>query len=294
MSYPYVILIYHMTSLIKSSQDIKNVIAKSDKPLALIPTMGSLHAGHISLIKAAKSECKTTIVYIFVNPLQFGPSEDFNQYPRSLEIDIKKCTENEVDIVFAPEISDIYSDMEETKNNLIVPPPELANILCGKSRQGHFSGVATVIKRFFEIIEPDYAYFGEKDLQQIYIIKWLVKEFNLPVTIKSCPTIREDSGLAYSSRNKYLDDNQKKIAAGLYKSLKLAKGNSRTGFFTVSKSILESLIMLSHFPEIKVEYFEARDKVTLAKVPDDTKHGFYYFIAAKFGNVRLIDNIEVT
>ena len=283
-----------MTSLIKSIQDIKNVIAKSERPLALVPTMGSLHAGHISLIKAAQAECKTTIVYIFVNPLQFGPNEDFNKYPRDLAGDLQTCKENNADFVFAPEINEIYPDMENIKKNPIKPPDELANILCGKTRHNHFSGVTTVIKRFLDIIEPDSVYFGEKDLQQLYIIKWLIKEFNLSATVKSCPTVRETTGLACSSRNKYLTSEQKTIAASLYKSLKLAKGNTRSGIFPVNKSILESLIFLSHFPEIKVEYFEARDKTSLVKVIDDnSKHGFYYLIAAKIGKVRLIDNIEI-
>ena len=282
-----------MTTLIKSIQDIKNVIAKSERPLALVPTLGSLHAGHISLIKAAKNECTTTIVYIFVNPLQFGPNEDFNKYPRNLKEDLKICEDNKIDFVFAPETNEIYPDIEKTKENLIKPPDELTKILCGKTRIGHFDGVATVIKRFIDIIEPDFIYFGEKDLQQLYIIKWLVKGFNLPVTIKSCPTVREPTGLAYSSRNKYLTPGEKIIAASLYKSLKLAKEHTRSGIFPVNKSILESLIVLSHFPEIKVEYFEARDKENLAKVNDNTQHGFYYLIAAKIGSVRLIDNIEV-
>ena len=284
----------YMTSLIKSIQDIKNVIAKSEKPLALVPTMGSLHAGHISLIQAAKNECKTTIVYIFVNPLQFGPNEDFNEYPRDLTGDLKICEENNVDFVFAPEANEIYPDIGGEKNNVIHPPAELENILCGKTRKSFFSGIATVIKRFIDIIEPDFIYFGEKDLQQLYVIRWLVKEFNLPVTVRQCPTVREATGLACSSRNKYLTSEERTIAASLYKSLKLAKGNTRSGIFPVNKSILESLILLSHFPEIKVEYFEARDKSNLAKVPEDTKHGFYYLIAAKIGKTRLIDNIEVT
>ena len=294
MLYSYVILNYdYMTSLIKSIQDIKNVIAKCAKPLGLVPTMGSLHAGHISLIKTAKSECKTTIVYIFVNPLQFGPNEDFNEYPRDLAHDLKTCEENNIDFVFAPEINEIYPDIEAAKRNLIKPPDNLVNILCGKTRKHHFGGVATVVKRFFEIIEPNFVYFGEKDLQQLYIIKWLVKEFNLPITIKSCPIAREHTGLAYSSRNEYLSSGEKIIAASLYKALKLAKENTRSGIFPSNKAILESLIFLSHFPEIKVEYFEAKDKTNLADVSIDIKRGFYYLIAAKIGNVRLVDNIEV-
>ncbi len=283
-----------MTLLIKSIKDIKDVIAKSERPLGLVPTMGSLHEGHISLIKAAKNDCKTTIVYVFVNPLQFGPNEDFDQYPRDLEKDLEICKQNNIDIVFAPEVSEIYPNLEDSKKNPIHPPKELTDILCGKTRIDHFSGVATVIKKFFEIIEPDFTYFGEKDLQQFYVIKWLVEKFNLPIKIKSCPTIRESTGLAYSSRNRYLTPEGKIVAASLYKALKLAKENTRSGIFSVNKSVLESLIFLSHFQEIKVEYFDARNKANLEKVSEDAKHNFYYLIAAKINNVRLIDNIEIT
>lgn len=279
-----------MTKLIKDIRDIKSIIKGSIRPVGFIPTMGALHAGHISLIQASKAECKTTVTSIFVNPLQFGPDEDFEKYPRDLKNDLKICEKNNVDYVFAPSEEEICSDL---KNNIITTPDELSTILCGKTRKNHFNGVATIVKKLFEVVEPDYGYFGEKDLQQLYIMKWLVKEFKLPVFPRACPIVREPSGLACSSRNKYLTEEQKLIAPDLYKSLKIAKQNTRSGIFTVSKSILESLVFLSQFNQIKVEYFEARSKETLEVVPDNVTKGFYYLLAARVGNVRLIDNIEV-
>lgn len=280
-----------MALLIKTIDDIKSELSKSSKPIGFVPTMGALHEGHISLIEAAKKQCITVVVSIFVNPLQFGPSEDFEKYPRDLENDLKICKENNVDIVFVPDENEIYPSCSDKE--LICPPENISGILCGKTRKDHFSGVAIVIKKLFDIICPDIAYFGKKDLQQLYIINWLVQEYNLPVKIVSCPTMREKNGLALSSRNKYLTSGQKDIAANLYKSLKLAKENTKLGIFTVHKAIIESLIFLSQIPEIKVEYFEAMDKENLSEVSEEKTNNFYYLIAARVNGVRLIDNIEV-
>ena len=282
-----------MTLQIKTISELKDKLKQCNTPLGLVPTMGALHEGHISLIKKAKEECKTVVVYVFVNPLQFGANEDFTTYPRDLESDLKICRKLAVDYIFTPTSEEIYPDLEEAKTNAIHPPEALRTILCGKTREGHFSGVATVIKRFIDIVQPHNIYFGEKDLQQLYVINWLIKKYNLPTTVKPCPTIRESSGLACSSRNQYLSKNEKLIAAALYKALKLAKQNTRSGIFTIKKAILESLIFLSQFPEIKVDYFEARNKEDLSLVADNLKNGFYYLIAAKINNTRLIDNIEV-
>ncbi len=282
-----------MTILTKSKQDIKEILKDQQEKVALVPTMGSLHAGHISLIKTARSECKTVVVSVFVNPLQFGPNEDFEKYPRELESDFKICEDNSVDIVFAPSVEEIYPSIKTANQETIIPPQELTSILCGKTRKDHFNGVATVVKQLFDIVSPGFAYFGEKDLQQLCVIRWLVKAFNINTVIKACPTIREPSGLAYSSRNKYLNDEQKSIASNLYKSLKLVKRNIRSGIFTVNKAILESLVFLSQFPEIKVEYFEARDKENLTLLEKSKTSSFYCLIAAKVSNVRLIDNIEI-
>ncbi len=279
-----------MSKLIKTVQEIKSVLVDSPRPLGFVPTMGALHDGHVSLIKAAKSECKTTVVSIFVNPLQFGPNEDFDRYPRNLEMDMDVCNGNKVEYIFAPEYSEIYPDKGKDR---IFPPTELVSDLCGKTRKNFFSGIATVVKKLFDLLEPDYAYFGEKDLQQLYVIKWLVKKYNIPVVIKPLPIAREQNGLACSSRNNYLSDKEKEIASNIYKSLVLGKENMRSGFFNVSKAILESLVYLSQFPEIKTEYFEARGKINLGKINDEKNIDFYFLIAAHVGNVRLIDNIEV-
>ena len=280
-----------MTILTKSIKEVKELLSKANRPVGLVPTMGALHAGHISLINASKAENKTTVVSIFVNPLQFGPNEDLKSYPRDLEKDLEICKGHNVDIIFAPPNEEYYPD--EIKNNLIAPPEELTEKLCGKFRKGHFSGVATAVKRLFEIIQPDNSYWGQKDLQQYYIIQWLIEKFNSQIKTTLRPTVREPTGLAYSSRNTQLTENEKNIAAAIYKSLKLAKENTKSGIFSISKSVLESLIFLSQFPELKVEYFEARDKDRLEKVDDNKKNNLYYFIAVKINNVRLIDNIEV-
>lgn len=279
-----------MTTLLKTASDIKKALKNCEHDVGFVPTMGALHAGHISLLKTCKEECKTSIVSIFVNPLQFSPGEDFEKYPRTLDDDLKICRENNIDYVFAPEIKEIYLKENEEK---ITPPDSLTKMLCGLSRKDFFPGVATVVKKLLDIIQPDYAFFGEKDLQQLYTIRWLVKEFKLPVFIRGCPIIREKNGLACSSRNKYLSEKEKEIASNLYKSLQHARRNVKSGIFSANKASIESLIYLSQFPEIKVEYFEARAKDTLEKVSDTTLDGFYFLIAAKIGNVRLIDNIEV-
>ncbi|MBI2995263.1 MAG: pantoate--beta-alanine ligase [Candidatus Melainabacteria bacterium] len=282
-----------MTILIKTKKEIKDKLLELPKPIGLVPTMGALHAGHISLIQAAQTECKTVIVYIFVNPLQFGPDEDYEKYPRDLESDLKICEQNKVDIAFAPSVNEIYPEMDFNEET-ISPPVELTNILCGKTRVNHFNGVATVINKFFNIIQPDYAYFGKKDFQQLCVIKWLVHNYKHKTNIKACPTIREKSGLACSSRNKYLKKDELEIASNLYKSLKMAKANLISGMFSVQECVLESLVFLSQFLKIKVEYFEARQKDTLVKIKDNYElRDFHFFVAAKVGNVRLIDNIEI-
>lgn len=277
----------------KTIKEIQDSLKSEEQPIALIPTMGALHKGHISLIEKAKSECKTVVVYVYVNPLQFSPNEDFNSYPRDIESDIETCKGLGVDFLFTPESSEVFPDIEKEKKEVITPPHNFTSLLCGKSRKGHFEGVATVLKRFFEIIGPDKVYFGEKDRQQLYIVQWLIDEFKFPIELVSCPIVRDISGLALSSRNSYLNDDQIETAARIYKALEIGKVNIHSGIFTVKKALLESLVYLSNYPEVKVEYLEARDKDSLKEVDNDKKHDFYVFIAAKIGNVRLIDNIEV-
>lgn len=280
-----------MTELIKTVNDIKSKLSGSNKPVGFVPTMGALHEGHVSLIKIAKDECKTVVVSNFVNKLQFGPNEDYEKYPRDLDGDLKICSDNGIDVMFAPSHEEIYPGRNDVE--ILEPPERLSGILCGKTRVGHFTGVATVVNRLFDIVKPNTVYLGEKDLQQLYVIRWLINEKKLPIFIRPCLTIREPNGLACSTRNRYLTDKQKEIASNIYKSLKLAKQNVKSGMFTVPKAILESLVFLSQFPELKVEYFEARDKENLTEISDRKIKDFYFLTAVRIDGVRLIDNIEV-
>ena len=188
---------------------------KQGLSVGLVPTMGALHEGHLSLIKKSVETCDKTIVSDFVNPTQFCPSEDLEKYPRTLDEDIKLCEENGVDIVFAPSPKEMYgADTRLTNDFLtyVIPPFFYTNKLCGKSRVGHFDGVCTVVLKLFNIVQPDFAFFGQKDAQQLIIIKKMVEDLNIPVNIIPCPIVREESGLALSSRNKYLSDEGKKNA----------------------------------------------------------------------------------
>ena len=277
--------------LIKTVQEVKDLVVNCQRPLGFVPTMGALHAGHISLIKASVAECKTTLGSIFVNPLQFGPTEDFKIYPRDLQSDLRKCEENNVTVVFAPDENEIYPDLNYVER--ISPPKFLAEDLCGRTRKNFFYGIATVVKRLFDIVNPDIAYFGEKDLQQLYVIKWLVDEYKYNILVRPCSVVREKNGLACSSRNNYLTIEQKEIASNLYKSLHLARKNIKSGIFSPDQAVLESLVFLSRFSEIKVEYLEIRDKNDLKKASSGKTSRIYLLIAAKIGGVRLIDNIEI-
>ncbi|MBQ7127297.1 pantoate--beta-alanine ligase, partial [bacterium] len=199
--------------------------------VGLVPTMGALHAGHLSLIKKAKTECDKVVVSVFVNPIQFGPSEDFDKYPRTLENDMKLCDENDVDIVFAPTPSEMYGDNRLSNDCLtyVCPPYFYVDKLCGKSRVGHFDGVCTVVMKLFNIVQPDCAFFGQKDAQQVIIIKKMVEDLNIPIQIIRCPIVREESGLALSSRNKYLSDVGKKDALVLSQILNNIKACYKRG-----------------------------------------------------------------
>ena len=190
--------------------------------IGLVPTMGALHAGHKSLIDKSVQKCDKTVVSIFVNPIQFCPGEDLEKYPRTLEADEKICNDAGVDIIFAPTPIEMYGEGNIMSNDLltyVIPPFFYVNKLCGKSRVGHFDGVCTVVNKLFNIVQPDFAFFGEKDRQQLIIIKKMVKDLNIPVKVIPCPIIRESTGLALSSRNKYLSDEDKKEALALSKIL---------------------------------------------------------------------------
>ncbi len=257
--------------------------------VGFVPTMGALHVGHQSLIDRARRENALVIVSIFVNPLQFGPTEDLDRYPRQLEIDEALCETAGVDVLFLPTpesmgIRDILTQ--------VIPPPLMMSRLCGKTRPGHFQGVATIVTKLLNIIQPDRAYFGEKDAQQLAIIHRIVTDLNLPVDVVGCPTLRADSGLAHSSRNQYLSATGKAQAAVIYRSLKQAQAVVASGE-THSSAILAAVVReLATVPEFQLEYLELVDPQTLQSI--EIVDGIVLIaIAGKIENTRLIDNITI-
>ena len=261
--------------------------------VGLVPTMGALHAGHKSLIDKSVAKCDKTVVSVFVNPIQFCPGEDLDKYPRTLEADEKLCTDSGVDIVFAPSPKEMYGEDTIMSNDFltyVIPPFFYTNKLCGKSRVGHFDGVCTVVNKLFNIVQPDFAFFGEKDRQQLIILKKMVHDLNIPVEIIPCPIVREESGLALSSRNKYLSENGKKEALVLSKILNNIKTCYNKGIKDV-KALTEtaySFINDNH----SLEYLEFRDKDNLEE-KEIADGNTIVFIALRVENVRLIDNIEL-
>lgn len=258
------------------------------KKVGFVPTMGALHIGHISLIKAAKKKCNFIVVSIFVNPTQFGPSEDFKKYPRPVKSDLAICRKAGVDVVFAPAAKQIYPGENLTWVNV----EKLTEQLCGRFRQGHFRGVTTVCAKLFNIVAPDIAFFGQKDAQQAIIIKKMVADLNMPLKIVVCPTIRESSGLAISSRNQYLTEQEKKDATCIYKSLEESRKMVNSGI-TDSKIIITGIHkVLKQISSIKIEYVSIVDAETLQGLKKITGK-VLIAVAVKIGSTRLIDNILV-
>ncbi len=259
--------------------------------VGLVPTMGALHAGHLSLIEQAKNQNKIVIVSIFVNPLQFAPTEDFQQYPRQLEQDRQLCEQVGVDAIFAPTAAEMgiisTTDSELTQ---VVPPASMTSVLCGRSRIGHFQGVATIVTKLLNLIQPERAYFGEKDAQQLAIIQRLVEDLKLPVQIVPCPIVRESSGLAYSSRNQYLTPEQKEQAQVLYRGLGKAKNLFNLGERDRTPLINAVKLEIATVPAFQVEYLELVDPTTLIPLDKIAETGLLA-IAARINSTRLIDNI---
>ena len=259
--------------------------------VGIVPTMGALHEGHLSLIKKAKETCDKVVVSVFVNPIQFGPSEDFDKYPRTLDKDMELCNSVGVDLVFAPTPKEMYGEGNRLSNDTLTyvcPPFFYVNKLCGKTRVGHFDGVCTVVLKLFNIVQPDYGFFGQKDAQQVIIIKKMVKDLNVPIEIIQCPIVREESGLALSSRNKYLSEEGKKDALVLSQILKNIKACYQKGITDVSalKETAYSYLTDKH----DMEYLEILDRNTLEEKPNADRESIA-LIACRVEGVRLIDNI---
>lgn len=281
--------------IIHTVAELRNAL-QSQTGVALVPTMGNLHAGHIHLATLAKQHAQCVVVSIFVNPLQFGANEDLASYPRTLDADCEKLEAAGVDIVFAPNVQEMYPDFNAATNDLgqtmMISAPPIAKALCGASRPGHFDGVATVVMKLFNIVMPQTAVFGKKDFQQLFIIRELVRQFNLPIEIIAGETVREASGLAMSSRNGYLTPEQKSHASMLHTCLKEIVASVQQG--CVDYAALEQVTAktLDNNGWL-TDYISVRSARTLLPATQEDS-ALVVLAAAKIGNTRLIDNIEFT
>ncbi|MGE5703822.1 MAG: pantoate--beta-alanine ligase [Clostridia bacterium] len=268
-----------------------NPLRREGKRIGFVPTMGYLHAGHASLVRKAAEECDVVVMSIFVNPLQFGPTEDFSRYPRDLERDRSIAAEAGVSILFTPSVEEMYPGTMHTT----VSVSGLTAPLCGKSRPGHFDGVATVVSKLFHIVNPDAAYFGEKDAQQLAVIEQMVKDLSFPVDIRPCPIMREADGLAMSSRNVYLSEEERKQALVLSRSLNWARERVLQG--ESDPSVLGQGIVerISAMPLADIDYVEILSYPALEEITELTKgERFCMALAVKFGKTRLLDNVIMT
>jgi pantoate--beta-alanine ligase len=257
--------------------------------IGFVPTMGALHEGHASLIQCARRECDTVVASIFVNPLQFDRPDDLERYPRSLEADLELCRRDGVHLVFAPTVSEMYPRPME----MAVDVGRLADHLCGRYRPGHFKGVATVVLKLLEIVRPDVAYFGEKDAQQLAVVRRLVTDFNVPVRIAGVPTVREADGLALSSRNQRLSTDERQLAPCLYAALKRAAVSVEKGASNVSEITRDAATAIPADDRLRLEYLELVDPEDFQPVTRVTSP----IVAAGalwVGNTRLIDNVRCT
>lgn len=271
---------------IKDMQALSRALIAGGKTIGFVPTMGVLHAGHLSLVKRSKEENDATAVSIFVNPAQFGPKEDFRQYPRDIEGDLGRLSLLGVDAVFIPEAEEMYPGGFSTLINVGL----IGEKLCGASRPGHFSGVATVVAKLFNIVMPHRAYFGQKDFQQTVVIKKLARELNFDIDIAVGPTVREADGLAMSSRNSYLSPAERKAALVLHEALKRGKSFIDSGVKEVS-FIKESLAdLINSEPLAAIDYIEVVEPESLEKI-DPVKLPAVLCLAVKIGATRLIDNM---
>ncbi len=274
----------------KKIKDLRQIIRNAraqEKSIALIPTMGNLHEGHLQLLKQARDRYDFLVCSIFVNPLQFGANEDLDAYPRTLEADREKLREVECDCLFAPSVEEIYGENSDQQTSIKVPG--LTENFCGKSRPGHFDGVATIVTKLFNIVQPDAAFFGLKDYQQFLIIRKLASDLAFEVAIHGIETHREKSGLAMSSRNHYLSPEEKEQAANLYRCLQASAeqvANGNLAFKQLEKTAVEDLAQAS----LQLDYFQICDANTLQRATANTQD-FAILAAVLIGKTRLIDNI---
>jgi pantoate--beta-alanine ligase len=263
-------------------------VTRNGKSLGLVPTMGALHEGHLSLVRASRAACDVTAVSIFVNPLQFGPTEDLDKYPRTLERDARLVRELQVDLLFVPTVAEMYPPGART----YVDVSDLSNKLDGGSRPGHFRGVATVVCKLFEIVRPDRAYFGQKDAAQVALLRKMARDLDMDVEVVVCPIVREADGLAMSSRNAYLNVEQRNQALALSRSLQAVRSALDAGETDGKRLIEIGAAVVASEPAAKLDYFAIVDRDTLEPVEKVAK-GTLVAVAAWIGTTRLIDNFVV-
>ncbi len=274
--------------VIETVAELREAVARfrcQAKTIGLVPTMGALHAGHLSLVEAAKAECDVCLVTIFVNPSQFGPGEDLGRYPRTLEADLDALSRYGVEVAFVPEDGEVYRRGHDTW----VEMGAVSDPLEGEGRPGHFRGVATVVLKLFNMASADVAYFGQKDYQQAAVIRRMVADLNVPIKVRVCPTVRESDGLAMSSRNAYLDEASRAQALVLWKGLCLAEELVRDGQRDVSVIVKRVRETVLSAPGAKVEYAAIVDPVTLEPAREISGETLVA-LAVRFGTTRLIDN----
>lgn len=264
------------------------ILRKDRGSIGLVPTMGYLHEGHLSLVRRSISGNRSTVVTIFVNPLQFGPNEDYEAYPRDLEKDCLLLEKEGVDVVYCPKPEDLYRPDHST----YVVEERVSRDLCGASRPGHFRGVCTIVLKLFLLTGPDRAYFGEKDFQQLQVIRRMVRDLNVPVEIRGCPIVREKDGLALSSRNVYLSPSERLSALALNRSLKAAKALYDSGERNAGKLVGCVREGLFSDPALRVEYIELRDAEELS-VLETVDRPAVLALAVRVGKTRLIDNVKL-
>jgi pantoate--beta-alanine ligase len=272
--------------IIKSIAEMKSARMKLTGPVGFVPTMGYLHEGHLSLVRQARAENPTVVVSIFVNPTQFGPQEDFKTYPRNEELDLAMLQEEKTDIVFMPSAEDMYPERFDSW----VVVEKVTERLEGSFRPGHFKGVATVVAKLFNIVEPTRAYFGQKDAQQVLVIKKMVADLNMNLEVTVVPTVREKDGLAMSSRNIYLNRQERRAAAVLFKALTLARSLRENGEASAETIREHMTALINQQPLAKIEYVSIADTDTLKELTKIDRPALAS-LAVRIGKTRLIDNI---
>ena len=278
-----------MLTVARTIADLRMALRSPAAPVGLVPTMGYLHRGHISLVEAARAECPTVVVSLFVNPTQFGPNEDFEDYPRDEDRDLDLLGDAGADIVFIPSVEEIYPAGDSTR----VRVGGLTEVLEGERRPGHFEGVATVVARLFLMVAPDRAYFGEKDAQQLAVLKRMTADMQFPIEVVGCPTVREPDGLALSSRNIYLTPEERAQAPALHAGLQAAVAAFENGVRDASALRAVVRDQLAAQPLAEIDYVSLADSETLAELDGLIKPPALLSLAVRFGAARLIDNVTL-